>query len=462
MAGLMVSAGWRSSGKTTIAVGLAAALASRELEVQAFKKGPDFIDPQWLALATGRACRNLDPHLQGMAELDAYWCRHASRAQFALVEGNLGLHDGLALDGSDSNAALARRLGLPVVLVLDARGMARGAAALVMGLAAFDPHVHVAGVILNRTAGARHEAKLRAAIETHTGVRVVGTLGEDARLAIVERHLGLVPAAEMPDAEGRVRLLARAVEANVDVGAILAAAAGAAPVSGCVPLAAAAPTMGRVRVGIARDSAFGFYYADDLDALEQAGATLVAFDALRDSALPEVDALFIGGGFPETQAAGLERNGALRAQVRVAIENGCPVYAECGGLMYLARSISHGGRTYRMAGAIPGDAVMHARPVGKGYVTLAETPSHPWGRGARVEAHEFHHSALVNVDPAVGYAYRVLRGHGIDGAHDGLVHRRVLASYAHQRAVGGNDWPARFVGYAAACAWTRGSARAAA
>ncbi|HUJ00811.1 MAG TPA: AAA family ATPase, partial [Usitatibacter sp.] len=226
MAGFMVSAAWRSSGKTTVACGIAAALARRELAVQPFKKGPDFIDPQWLSLAAGRSCRNLDLHLQGALGVHEYWSRHAAEAEVALIEGNLGLHDGLALDGSDSNAALARRLGVPVVLVLDARGMSRGAAPLLLGLATFDPHVRIAGVVLNRVAGARHESKLRAAIEALTPLAVLGAIGEDPRLAIVERHLGLVPANEAGDAGPRIRALADAVEASVNVGAILAAAAG--------------------------------------------------------------------------------------------------------------------------------------------------------------------------------------------------------------------------------------------
>ncbi len=447
MAGIMVSAAWRSSGKTTMAVGLVAALARRELAVQPFKKGPDFIDPQWLSLAAARRCRNLDLHLQGALGVRDYWSRHAAGADVALVEGSLGLHDGLALDGSDSNAALARRLGVPVVLVVDARGMGRGVSALLAGLAAFDPQVRVAGVILNRVAGARHEEKLRASIESYAGMRVLGAVPEDERLGIVERHLGLIPANEADDAAARVRILADVVEARLDVGAILAAATSADPLPDPPQRTAHPPGAGRPRIGIARDRAFGFYYPDDLDALAEGGAELVPFDALGDTRLPAVDALYIGGGFPETQAAGLEANAALREEVRGAVERGMPVYAECGGLMYLARSLVVGDRGYRMVGAIPADAVMHRKPVGKGYVTLSETPSHPWGAGASVQAHEFHYSSLENVDPGVRYAYRVVRGHGIDGERDGLVHRNLLAAYAHQRSVGGNDWAGRFVRY---------------
>jgi len=331
--------------------------------------------------------------------------------------------------------------------VLDARGMGRGAASLLLGLAAFDPQVTIAGVILNRVAGARHEAKLIAAIEAYTALPVLGAVAEDARLAIVERHLGLVPVNEASDAQARVRALADAIESQVNVGAILAAAAQASPVAEELEPASRPASGATLRIGIARDRAFGFYYPDDLEALERAGATLVPFDTVSDARLPGVDGLFLGGGFPETAAARLEANAALRGEIRAAIEAGMPAYAECGGLMYLARSITVGGRTHAMAGSIPADAVMHAKPIGKGYVTLTETTHHPWGGGKPVQAHEFHYSSLENVDPGMRYAYRVTRGHGVDGARDGLVHRNVLASYAHQRGVGGNDWPERFVAH---------------
>ncbi|RPH62294.1 MAG: cobyrinic acid a,c-diamide synthase, partial [Burkholderiales bacterium] len=227
---------------------------------------------------------------------------------------------------------------------------------------------------------------------------------------------------------------------------------------------AAAATSGRdapIRIGLAHDEAFGFYYADDLEALQAAGAELVRFDTLRDTALPEVDALFIGGGFPEALAARLADNVSLRRSLREHIDGGLPVYAECGGLMYLARSITWRGERHQMVGAIPADVVMHARPVGRGYVTLQETGAFPWPGGPleTVRAHEFHHSSLENVAPGLRYAYRVLRGHGIDGARDGIVCGNVLASYAHLRSVGGNRWPARFVAFVRGVTAKRRSAR---
>lgn len=449
MSGLLVSAAWRSSGKTTIATGLIAGMAARGLAVQPFKKGPDYIDPQWLGTAAGRPCRNLDLHLQGEEEVASYWARHAAGCDVALVEGNLGLHDGMQLDGTDSNAALARRLGLPVVLVLDARGMSRGAAALLHGLATFDPAVRIAGVILNRVGGSRHEGKLRAAIERYTGLAVLGAIGDDPRLGVLERHLGLVPAAELADANARVAAMREAVCERVDLEAILAIARTATPVAAPAAIPAQAVSGEALRIGIARDRAFGFYYEDDLDAFRAAGATLVAIDTLHDAALPELDGLFIGGGFPEANGAALAANAGFRDSLRRAIEAGLPVYAECGGLMYLARSLSWRGHAWEMVGAIPADVVMQGKPVGKGYVNLVETAGHPWGagEGSVMHAHEFHYSHLEGVAPGLRYAWRMVRGEGTGERRDGIVYRNVLAGYTHQRSVGGNDWVARFVAY---------------
>lgn len=460
MHALLVSAAHKSSGKTTVSIGLAAALARRGLRVQPFKKGPDYIDPLWLGEAAGRACRNLDPYLSDMGEVRATFVRAAAGADVALVEGNKGLYDGLALDGSNSNAALAAALDLPVVLVLDARGMTRGIAPLILGYQAFDRAVRIAGVILNRLGGARHESKLRAVIEHYTDVPVLGALHEQPAITIDERHLGLMPASEAAQAAARIEAIAGHVAAGVDLDRVLAATATPpAPAWVAPPPAPAA----RLRVAIARDRAFGFYYAEDLENLERAGAQLVAFDLLSDAELPAADALFIGGGFPEVFAAQLSANRSMLRSLRAAVARGVPAYAECGGLMVLARSITWNGVTYPMAGAIAGDVVMEARPVGRGYVHLEETAAFPWPqrRGDVVRAHEFHYSRLINLDPAARFAYRVRRGFGIDGRHDGLVQANLLASYTHLRSVAGADWPRRFVAFALGVNAARGAPEAA-
>lgn len=446
---LLVSAAHKSSGKTTLSIGLAAALAARGVVVQPFKKGPDYIDPMWLARAAGRPCFNLDPYLSSSAEMAASLASQGQGAHLALVEGNKGLHDGMALDGSNSNAALAKALGLPVLLVLDARGMTRGIAPLILGFQAFDPAVHIAGVVLNQVGGPRHEGKLRAVIEHYTSVPVLGALPHDATLCLPERHLGLTPDSEFEQPGQRVARLAQAVAAGVNLAAVqrLAEAAPALVPPPAMPLAA--PRVGEgLRIGIARGAAFGFYYPDDLAALQAQGATLVPIDMLADQRLPAIDGLFIGGGFPEVYMAELQANHALRAELRHAIEAGLPVHAECGGLMLLARRIRWGTRSAEMVGAVPGDVVMHQRPVGRGYVHLQATADCPWGRaGAVLKGHEFHHSSLENLPADTRFAYQVQRGHGITGRHDGLRVHNVLASYAHLRDGAGAAWVAPFLAF---------------
>jgi len=464
----LISAAHKSSGKTTVAVGLAAAMRARGLSVQTLKKGPDYIDPMWLTLASGRRCRNLDPYLTDAAEIRASFARHAAGADVALVEGNKGLYDGLALDGSNSNAAVAKMLDLPVVLVIDARGMTRGIAPLILGYQAFDRDIRIAGVILNQLGGSRHEAKLRAVIEHYTDVPVLGTVHHDPRLAIVERQLGLMPCNEAGDAAAHIAQIGATIARQVDIDRLLAVAADASSLAFPSPQSAAtsAAIAPDLRIGIAQDRAFGFYYADDLDALNAAGATLVPFDTLADAQLPDVDALIIGGGFPEFFARELEANGALRERIGAAIDAGLPVYAECGGLMYLARSLTREGHGYRMVGAIDGDVVMHERPVGRGYVVLDETPAFPWPTEAQghseVRAHEFHYASLENLAAETRFAYRVRRGHGIDGERDGIMTKNVLASFTHRRSTERDNWAARFVAFIRASGYRQRRARNAA
>ncbi len=480
---MLISAAHKSSGKTMVSIGLCAALKSRGHAVQPFKKGPDYIDPMWLSQAAGRACRNLDLYLMERDDIITTFMRHSNEVN--LVEGNKGLYDGLALDGSNSNAALAKLLDLPVFLVIDARGMTRGIAPLILGYQAFDRDVNIAGVILNNLGGSRHEAKLRSVIEHYTDVPVIGAIHHDERLSIVERHLGLMPSNESHVATAKIKQIGNAIAEQVDLDKLLVLSQ-RNPLN--VPHKARVsplPCGDKLRIGIARDRAFGFYYADDLDALEAAGAELVSFDALRDEHLPEVDALYIGGGFPETCAAELEANATLRGEIRQAIEKGMPTYAECGGLMYLSRSIEYQGCNYQMVGAIPGDVKMHDKPVGRGYVHLREDDTHPWprskpspkkfspiqiplatlspyasgesaARGAKpgeredqpiIFAHEFHYSSLENLPPDTRFAYHVARGHGIDGNRDGLVLHNMLASYTHLRTIGSCYWATRFVAF---------------
>lgn len=454
MSRLLISAAHKSSGKTTVSIGLCAALTNRGFAVQPYKKGPDFIDPMWLSAATGRDCHNLDFYLMGRDEIVATYQHHAAGADLCLIEGNKGLYDGLDLDGSNSNAALAKLLRAPVVLVIDARGMTRGIAPLILGYQSFDPNIRIAGVILNNLGGARHEAKLRAVIEHYTDVPVLGAIHHDARLQITERHLGLMPSNESREAVEHVQQIGAIVGSQVDLDRLIQIARSAPALAQpevSIPSQLLDVPAEKVRIGLARDRAFGFYYADDLEAMRQAGAEIIPFDTLNDAALPPaLDGLFIGGGFPELFMTQLESNSSLRQEIRSAIESGLPAYAECGGLMYLARSLSWQGENHEMVGIIPGDVVMHGKPVGRGYVRVRTTGKGPWPGeegGRELLAHEFHYSSLENVPSDLTYAFQVMRGHGIDGLHDGIVYRNLLACYTHFRSLQGYNWAERFVDF---------------
>lgn len=453
MSRLLISAAHKSSGKTTVTLGLCAALADEGRVIQPFKKGPDYIDPMWLGLAAGRPCHNLDFYCMSHAEILTTVGHYSREADVALIEGNKGLYDGLDLDGSNSNAALAVLTRTPVILVLDARGMTRGIAPLILGYQQFDPAIQIAGVILNQLGGSRHEAKLRAVIEHYTDVPVIGGIHRDRSLEIRERHLGLIPSNEESAAQEKIRNIRDLIKAQVNLDRLYEAA-GREPLAFNPLTPPPGDSAATVRIGVARDAAFGFYYPDDLIALQQAGAELVPINTLRDEKLPMIDGLFIGGGFPESRMQELEANAGLREQIGAAIRNGLPTYAECGGLMYLSRSIEWQGQRSRMVGVIPGDTVMHERPQGRGYVRLRETAGAPWLTDrpeGEFSAHEFHYSSLENLSDSLDYAYEVTRGTGIDGVHDGIVINNLLACYSHMRDTGQHHWTRRFVDFVRQC-----------
>ena len=452
MSRLFISAAHKSSGKTTLTLGLCAALSETGTRVQPFKKGPDYIDPMWLGRAAGRSCYNLDFYTMTHDEIVALVADKTRNVDIAIIEGNKGLYDGLDLDGSNSNAALAHLLDTPVVLVLDARGMTRGIAPLILGYQAFDPGIRIAGVILNQLGGSRHESKLRAVIEHYTDVPVIGALAHNPQLEIVERHLGLIPSNEERDADGYIANIRNQVREQIDWTLLRDIAARAAPLPTAPRESAPAPATGAdLRIAVARDAAFGFYYPDDLEAFGQQGAELVFIDTLHDPHLPDVDALFIGGGFPESHMRALESNRTLRDDIRRAIEGGLPAYVECGGLMYLSRTLSWRGETREMVGLIPADNRMHDRPQGRGYVRLAPTDAFPWprqnDRPGEFGAHEFHYSSLENLEHTGPFAFDMRRGAGIDGRHDGYVYKNLLACYVHQRNTRQNPWVAAFLAF---------------
>ncbi len=452
----VISAAHKSAGKTTISVGLCAAIAENGLTVQPFKKGPDFIDPMWLTAAAGRDCRNLDNFMFGWDELLGSFHTHAARADISLIEGNKGLHDSMEADGEGSAANLARRLNAPVIMVMDAAGTTRGIAPLLLGYKMFEPDINIAGVILNKVGNARHEAKLRAVIDKYCGIPILGAVRKNSEMEILERHLGLIPVKENKNLQRLVHNIKRQVAFSVDIDKVIAIARAAAPMETGAPADPAPFPAPIARIGVMMDRAFTFYYPENLEALRMAGAELIPLDATKDNRLPErLDALYIGGGFPETNMEELEFNAGLRGNIKEAIENGLPVHAECGGLIYLSRGVTCNGQTAAMVGALSCDVVIRHTPKGHGYMTLEPTGNGPWFKaGAEIRAHEFHYGEVVN-NAHSAYAFRVTRGAGIDGKHDGIVYKNVIAGFAHLHALGCPRWARDFVNFAARTGFSR-------
>lgn len=453
MAHVYISAAHKSSGKTTVSLGLAAALCRQGHVVQPYKKGPDYIDPVWLKTAAGRDCYNLDFNTQTHDEIRHCFSSHLDSNSVGLIEGNKGLYDGMDLEGADCNAALAKLLNAPVILVLDCQGITRNAAPLLLGLQQFDTNVNIAGVILNKVAGPRHESKIRSVVEHYTSIPVLGAVRRHEDLHIDERHLGLIPGNEASEAQKIIDKIADRIADEVALDAVMKIANNATPVTAST---GDNRSPGRMetsfRLGIAKDSAFGFYYPDDLQAFRENGAEIIYFDTLNDPALPDIDALFIGGGFPETQLQALHNNKSMRHAISEAIRSGMPAYAECGGLMYLSRSISWQDKMLDMVGVIPGDTKMHKRPVGRGYTYFSPSEHHPWNMlefsdRQQIHAHEFHYSSLENLPADTVFAYQMTRGTGIQDQHDGICCNNLLATYVHQRQTAQNRWVDNFCNF---------------
>ncbi|MDD3311125.1 cobyrinate a,c-diamide synthase [Pseudodesulfovibrio sp.] len=441
-------------GKTSVSLGLMAALARRGLAVQPYKCGPDFIDPGHHALACARGGRPVPSHNLDGWMLDAptnadIFNRYAANCDVAVVEGVMGLFDGFSPTGdAGSTSQLAKTLGLPVILVVDARSMARSAAALVAGYAGFDPGLHIAGVILNRVGSDSHAELLREAMALVPGVPVFGCLRRDESLAAPSRHLGLVTAGEDGPDSDRYRRLADWVEAGIDLDGLLAAL----PDVEAVPPFEPVPEIASVSIGLARDAAFSFYYEENLRLLRAAGARLVEFSPIDDPHLPgDLAGLYLGGGYPELYAFELGQNNRLRREIREFCESGRPVYAECGGFMYLMNDIVTGRGRYAMSGVFPLRAEMGGKFRALGYreVTLRrESPLGP--AGAAVRGHEFHYS-FIQGEPGPGgppTAYAVSGRKGVIDAPEGFLAGNTLGSYIHLH-FGSNPAAAR--AFVAAC-----------
>jgi len=434
------------SGKTTLSLGLIAAWRNRAGGVVPFKKGPDYIDAGWLSLAAGRPCYNLDPFMMAADDIIASFCSRTRGAAGAVIEGNRGLFDGLDREGSCSTAELAKLLKAPVLLVVDGTKVTRSAAAIVLGCLHLDAQVSIGGVILNRVAGSRHESMLRASIEHYCGIPVLGAVPRFEEDCFPERHMGLVTVSEHPEAARALLARVQAVERYLDLEKVIELASKVrgleCDLHRLQEVAPSTTALRPPRIGVVRDSAFQFYYPENLEALEERGAELVECSALTDSKLPPVDALYIGGGFPETHAQELATNEGFRQSLRMAIDQGLPVYAECGGLMYLGRSIRVQGRTYPMVGALPLDFELCQRPQAHGYTRIEVVEPNPfYPVGTRLRGHEFHYSRITAASTeGLQMAFRMGRGRGIVDERDGVCYRNVLATYSHVHASGTPLW----------------------
>lgn len=453
------------SGKTTLSLGLTAAFKRRKgLRVIPFKKGPDYIDAGWMSLAAHNPCYNLDPFLISREKVLESFIAHF-HGDIAVIEGNRGLYDGMDAEGSYSTAELAKLLRSPVILIVDCTKMTRTTAAIVLGCMEMDRAVAIKGIVLNQVSGSRHESVVRASIEKYCSLPVLGAIPRLKDGEFPERHMGLTPYHEHPATEQAISFVEQTAGEYLDLDRILDIANGAEPLEdsnkspvtsnelnekkGSDPLLVTDVTRhSSLKIGVIRDTAFQFYYPENLEELESRGAGIIDINALSDTALPDIDALYIGGGFPETNALKLAENASFRNSVRAMVERGLPVYAECGGLMFLGESIIVEGRKHPMVGVFPITFEMKEKPQAHGYTIVEierENPFYPVG--TVLHGHEFHYSAVVSMEEAesIHMAFGMKRGQGIRSKRDGMCYKNVLATYTHVHVLGARDWAAGLI-----------------
>jgi cobyrinic acid a,c-diamide synthase len=452
---IILSALRGGSGKTILSIGIIAAWKIRGIEVVPFKKGPDYIDAGWLGLAAGRPCYNLDTFFVSESEVQRSFLKHSSQGDISFIEGNRGLYDGIDLEGATCTAELSKLLKTPVILCVDGTKTSRTMAAVVSGCNQFDPDVVIKGVILNRVAGPRHEAILRKSIEHFCGIPVVGAVPKLRGQNFPERHMGLVPTPEHSLATEAIIEISEIAEKYLDLNTLRAIAEDASDFTVSeqpeqtsegadaeVSEPRAVSVADRPKIGIIKDSAFQFYYPENLDALREAGAETVFISPLESRSLPSVDALYLGGGFPETHAQELTENRSFKSELKALAEDGLPIYAECGGLMYLAKELVVEGGVYPMADVLPLTLDLSSRPQGHGYTIVQVDKENPYFEvGMELKGHEFHYSRVLKwqgTDDDLVFAMK--RGSGVVNQRDGIVYKNVLATYTHLHALGTPFW----------------------
>jgi cobyrinic acid a,c-diamide synthase len=446
----VIIAGLRGgSGKTVISLGITAAWKEKGFKVSSFKKGPDYIDAGWLSKAAGRPCYNLDTFLCSTATVKQSYIEHSKNCDICVVEGNRGLYDGIDTDGSTSTAELAKLLGLPVLLVLDCTKATRTMAALVLGCIKFDPDIRIVGAILNRVAGKRHEQKVRVNIEKFCNIPVFGAVPKLDADDFPERHMGLVTSEEHAFSDKAIQAALRVIEDNVDLNGLYDV---------LVPDESSVDTITeeireitlenrhsgpeRVTIGVIRDSAFQFYYPDNIEALRKLGAKIVFISPLKETSIPDVDAIYMGGGFPETHAPELAQNQRFRDSLKRVSEKGLPIYAECGGLIFLGQSIRLEDQVYPMSGVFPIRFGLCKTPQGHGYTKVKVVHENPFFKtGEILKGHEFRYSSILAIDYTEDeMAFRMERGKGIIDKKDGFFKQNTFGTYTHLHALGTLSW----------------------
>ncbi|SLM29748.1 CbiA2 [Desulfamplus magnetovallimortis] len=488
--GIVIAGLKGGTGKTVISLGITAAWRTLDINVAPFKKGPDYIDAGWLAQAAGRPCYNLDTFLCSTEQTLHTFHNHTQNSDIALIEGNRGLYDGIDTDGRTSTAEIAKLLNLPVLIVLDCTKSTRTMAALLMGCLHFDPHVNIMGVILNQVAGKRHEGKVRDNIKQFCNIPVFGSVPKLTSDDFPERHMGLVPSAEHELAIESLEAASKVASQYIDLDTLYKSCIRISeeifPESANLAVSNVVPTCEKTQpilfnkqldkkcqppqsdpdfkppkgadlnsqekntsphnktpvIGIIKDSAFQFYYPDNLEALEARGAQLEYISPLSQQTIPDVDAIYMGGGFPETHAAQLAENESFRKAMKALAIKGLPIYAECGGLIFLGKNLTLNGRTYPMTDILPLNFGLSKRPVGHGYTTVEVVNPNPFYEvGQILRGHEFRYSSVIDIDyKDSDMAFVMQRGKGIIHKKDGFFKENVFGTYTHILAASTPEW----------------------
>ena len=436
------------SGKSVVSVGITAALKRAGHNVIPFKKGPDYIDAGWMQLGAGKNCYNLDPYMMTKEAIEKSFAKRSRGANYVVVEGNRGLYDGVNATGGYSTAELALMLKLPIILVVNCTKTTRTVAAMVLGCKMLDPRIDIRGVILNQIGTKRQRLLITESVEKYTGLPVLGSIPRLKTDIFPMRHLGVVPHQEYKNSSDALDFLVELISEHLDLEKVEAAMA---PLDDSFTLrlghGVKSPQETRVKVGVLQDAAFQFYYSENLEALEHEGAELVYINAMTDSCLPEIDGLYIGGGFPETGAAQLAANSSFRLSVKQAADNGLPIYAECGGLIYLGESISLSDTTYPLAGVFPAQFTMSEKPQAHGYsIFEVDSDNGYYPLGTEVKGHEFRYSKVVDWrGDSEQLTVKMKRGTGFIDGRDGLIYKNVFALYTHVHAEGTPEWAKGFI-----------------